>query len=281
MPKKLVKSFVISLKRRPDRLRNFFSRCPQCLSGKVSTFEAVDGSNLKLTDLEHETEVALFEKRNDMNYGEKGCFLSHFRLWHQLSKEQNDNAFYLIFEDDCVFEENFEKMYSFFASDDFPTTEVEALVYFGGRFNEQFKTDKTLLENQRLVVPGSRSTFRTFKSVNRHTTHKDWHYCRTAHAYAINKSAAVFLVEKTSQYVHDSSILFAVDHFMRNLMNDYGKCVVTSYPLCCYSDGSDTDIQNINRSKKKNTNAVVVALVIVVTCILGFVYWVTKTKQIK
>ena len=47
---------------------------------------------------------------NDFNYkkGVMGCALSHIHLWNNLINDK-DNDFYVIFEDDIVFCNNFKK----------------------------------------------------------------------------------------------------------------------------------------------------------------------------
>lgn len=61
----------------------------------------------------------------------------------------------MIFEDDCVFQNDFDKTYSYFVSHKFEEHQTETIMYFGERFTEKFKTNTELLERNRERVPDS------------------------------------------------------------------------------------------------------------------------------
>ena len=99
-----MKTFVINLKRRQDRLKEFEEANASRLSG-YEVYEAIDGNTLTYENLRK----AGFDTDKDwrdpnlkrvLTWGEVGCFVSHYALWETCSK--GDEPF-LILEDDVVF----------------------------------------------------------------------------------------------------------------------------------------------------------------------------------
>ena len=259
------KHFVINLERRPDRLEKFLQGFPKELLSELDVFKAVDGNRLypenhtaeekktecvlnQFLDLEPSLEQIknrLFQEEK-LKTGEVGCFLSHLILWKQLLQE-NDCDFYIIFEDDAVFEPDFAEAYSAFQERFLvpgSAEDEEILLYFGGRFSSRFVTHPYLLEPEQ-NSPAENKTYciREFKKkINRAFSNR-MHFDRTTHAYLINKKAAHFLLSNLNEIKKD-----AVDHYMRLSMNQQEKKVLTFVPLPCYSNAcEDTDVQ---KSKK-------------------------------
>ena len=86
-----MQTFVINLKRRPDRLESFRKDCPL---QNVQVVEAFDASK--------EDHELIHSRFNKLQFpGEKGCWLSHLLLWEKIVKEGLPHA--LIFEDDAKF----------------------------------------------------------------------------------------------------------------------------------------------------------------------------------
>ena len=88
---------VINLKRRPDRLIKFIENCP---FKNVNTLYAFDGSNLL-----NEQDNFKANQFENINKGEIGCFISHIRCYEYMIKNNID--YMLIFEDDCIFCDDF------------------------------------------------------------------------------------------------------------------------------------------------------------------------------
>jgi len=106
------KIYIINLKKRPDRkeyMNNLF------LSNGLKDFnfyEAIDGKNIPFT-----FEIKNMFFGNDFSYRKCfiGCALSHFNLWFQLSQD-NENDFYVIFEDDITLHPKFYSHFQYIVS---------------------------------------------------------------------------------------------------------------------------------------------------------------------
>jgi GR25 family glycosyltransferase involved in LPS biosynthesis len=95
-------SYVINLKRRPDRLRNFFTRNEKELF-PITVFEGVDGKTLSPN---HKVQRAFLS--GDYNYrrGIVGCAMSHMKIWKEFLTN-NNQTYCLVVEDDAELCENF------------------------------------------------------------------------------------------------------------------------------------------------------------------------------
>lgn len=98
---KEIKTYVINLDRRPDRLQKFTSNIPDDF--QYERFPAVDGSNLKSTaQLQR-----IFDGNNyNMRKGMVGCAMSHIKLYIELINSEHE--FFCILEDDIDFVPNFK-----------------------------------------------------------------------------------------------------------------------------------------------------------------------------
>jgi GR25 family glycosyltransferase involved in LPS biosynthesis len=110
------KTKVINLERRPDRLEEFTKKIKELnCDVKYDVFKAVDGKTLKMTDelkKIFEIQPGFVGKRHKITHGYNtgvlGCALSHINIWKELANSDLDeNAIYIVFEDDVEFEENF------------------------------------------------------------------------------------------------------------------------------------------------------------------------------
>lgn len=99
-----METFIINLKRRPDRLKQFIIKNHDILSPlKYKVFEAIDGKELK----PFPKHLKLFET-GDYNYrkGIMGCALSHISLWRNFVVKEDLDCI-LVLEDDVELCENF------------------------------------------------------------------------------------------------------------------------------------------------------------------------------
>jgi GR25 family glycosyltransferase involved in LPS biosynthesis len=99
-----VKTFIVNLDRRPDRMEKFNSHeDPKFLN--YERFSAVDGSKMIPT-----TQLQQIFYHNDYNMrkGMVGCAMSHIKLCVELLKDENTDV-YCILEDDIDFVPEFEK----------------------------------------------------------------------------------------------------------------------------------------------------------------------------
>jgi collagen beta-1,O-galactosyltransferase len=104
------RTFVINLKRRPDRQRRMQAAL-NLLGIEAEMWTAVDGRQLTADALTRQNITFLPNYRDPfhqrpMTYGEIGCFLSHYHIWQHVLHNQLDRV--LILEDDVRFEANFK-----------------------------------------------------------------------------------------------------------------------------------------------------------------------------
>ena len=86
--------YVISLKRSQERRK----KIQDMLNGQVvfNFYDAVDGKEMSKKDIELSNRVF---KKDALNPGQRGCFLSHLKLYEKIKKEKIKNT--LILEDDA------------------------------------------------------------------------------------------------------------------------------------------------------------------------------------
>jgi len=108
-----MKGYLINLKKRPDRFQKFQNEIGNYLPDiNVELVEAVDGSLLNLNDENLKKNV------NEWNFkyltenqlrGVIGCCLSHLKCYDLICK--NDDKYAIIFEDDCWYKNENNKMF--------------------------------------------------------------------------------------------------------------------------------------------------------------------------
>lgn len=116
-----MKAFVINLERRKDRYEyvmnnyksnNYTLEVIKAYDGKICENNSDEYTKIKENFLESiqnnlgKKEKYPYNMFGDLKKGELGCFLSHIIIWKKIIDENIDKA--LIFEDDCVFNCNFE-----------------------------------------------------------------------------------------------------------------------------------------------------------------------------
>jgi len=214
-----MKRFVINLKRRPDRLEQFFKRCPYT----PETFEiisAFDGHNVHDENKKEKKLISKFPK--DRQPGAIGCSISHLRIWKKMVNENIPIA--MIFEDDAYFDPNFEQF-----METLLLPETAKIIFFGGRFNQNF------------VVPES-AMIKVNEKIYKHND-RLWNnrlHERTTHGYIIRVELAKFLIE----LFNISENPQPVDQFIIHSLKSIGVSVYSTYPLVCWSPiVGDSDIR--------------------------------------
>jgi GR25 family glycosyltransferase involved in LPS biosynthesis len=221
-----LKQYVINLKRRTDRLQYFYDNYPFD-KNNVEVVYGFDGKNL---DQEDKDEVNIFNKlSNSLMAGEKGCFISHLRIYKDIVDK--NIPFAVVMEDDGIFCENFKDKINQII-DEMPNN--CQILYFGGRFEPYFKME-----------PG------TFESIsNNIVSHfqKRWenrsqrNHDRTTSGYIISYNLAKFFLEL---YNANVNLDMAIDNWMlKNCMNNNIK-ILNANPLLSYSYActKDSDIR--------------------------------------
>jgi glycosyl transferase family 25 len=211
-----MQKFVINLKRRPDRLKQFFKRCPL---EDVQVIEAFDAKfPTKEDPLEQEIFNNKLKKLGAFNrIGERGVFISHLRIWKKIVQEKIKVA--LIFEDDAQFNKNFLNVFK-------EIKKVDNILFLGGRFQDNF------------ITPG----IPVSENIVKHD-YRSWNarcYDRTAHAYLITEELAKILIE-LFENTQDPQ---PVDHFIIIKLKNMDIPVYSTVPLICWSPMvGDSDIR--------------------------------------
>jgi len=215
-----MKRFVINLKRRPERLVDFFKRCPY----PKESFDVIQAFDAKFPEQESRRERKMLSKFFDrIQMGARGCSISHIRIWKKMVNENIEYA--MIFEDDAMFNPNFlEFMDSFVLPENFN------VVYFGGRFRPNF-----------IVHPNHMKLVND--KVYQHVHKNQWDNAiheRTTHGYIITSKMAKFLISVFEIKDFNEEI----DHHMIHTMRDLDLPYHSTYPLICWSPmNSESDIR--------------------------------------
>lgn len=217
-----MKTYVVNLKRRPDRLDNFYNAC----SFPKEEIEVVYGFDGKNYDNELETEQTLYNKlSDDLLPGEKGCLISHLRIFKDIVDKKI--PFAMIFEDDAIFCDDFKYKIEQ-CIDEMPKD--TKIVYFGGRFGPNFK-----------MTPGSfvpiSENIVAHKNVNWYDRDCGNHD-RGTFGYIISYSLAEYLVSYFDANIY---LDFALDNFMLKICMNNSIPIYNTYPLLCYSHVNSTD----------------------------------------
>jgi len=214
-----MKRFVINLKRRPDRLEQFYKRCPYPRES-IEVVYAFDGKKPEGESKKERKLIPKFPK--DRQPGAIGCSISHLRIWKKMVNENIPQA--LIFEDDCYFDPGFS---SFMESLEIPPD--FKILYLGGRFEKNF-----------IVPPNG-----IIPVNDRIYQHNDlnWNnrlHERTTHCYIITVELAKFLINLFEIVDHPQP----VDQFIIHSLKALKIPVHSTYPLMCWSPiVGDSDIR--------------------------------------
>jgi glycosyl transferase family 25 len=215
-------SFVINLERRPDRLKHFKNNCS---IKNVNVVHGFDGKNIEKED---KNEIKLFDKFINFLPGEKGCFISHLRIWNYIVN--NDINYGLIFEDDAILCEDFFEKYKIIIKE---LPEDCDIAFIGGRFESNYK----MHENNYIKIS---------ENIIKHkkiTPEYYYDFCRTTHSYILSKKTAQFLI---NIFESEKTISTALDHWLVQKIHtqEVSLKIYESSPLLCHSPFiSDSDIR--------------------------------------
>jgi len=210
-----MKVFVVNLKRRPDRLQQFQQRCP------LTEMEVVYGFDGKVPHEQPEEEQEIYNKFTTLP-GERGCFISHLRIWKQIVSQNISRA--LIFEDDAQFSSNFMEMYTAVEN------ETLDLLYLGGRFRENFMMPSHSITNISEIIG-------TYNYISWDPALHD----RTTHSYIISFHMANLLI---TLFENSNFSNLQLDHFIIQSLKMNKIPIYTTLPLVCWSPAvGDSDIR--------------------------------------
>lgn len=215
-----MRSYVINLKRRPERLYNFIRQYDEAKMDSNDIF-VYYGFDIHLPDINIHEMFSKIGKFDNLSNGAKGCFLSHLSLYKEFLKSGEEYG--LIFEDDLFFCENF-KIRLNVVMNEFKRLESDDeiyILYIGGRFTPEYymKPDNCVKKSDHIVQS---------KIDNGHINKPD--IDRTTHSYIITREGAKFLLD---QFENSSRIDKPIDHWLIDVLPN--ESVYHSYPLLCYS----------------------------------------------
>jgi len=218
---------IINLERREDRKKSIIDKLTvlDMDSSKYDFFKAIDGLSLKPNQ-----EIFNLFKNNDFNYrkGIIGCALSHYNLWKKLINDTK-NDYYLILEDDCVFNPYFIKAINLFKENgDFLSKDI---LFLGYSMYEKNRQDFYNIYN-------NETTNIQISQLNKNL------YIGGTFTYSINKNGARILLD----YIEKNGIKHGIDYLIK--INTDLVCYECQ-PQLVFSEWNengkkiDSDIQNI------------------------------------
>lgn len=133
--KRILKSYLLNLKRRPDRWNTFIRHSIEKDFQLFHRFNAIDGSELRPNLL-----IQKLFSSGDFNYrqGIVGCAMSHLEMWHELSVSNlNDMQ---IIEDDAILANNFTAKVIHVLDQAPPDYDI---IFLGHHLYPQYKTEES------------------------------------------------------------------------------------------------------------------------------------------
>lgn len=196
---------VINLKRRPDRLEEFYKRYPFNMIN-VEIVEGIDGKTLP------------HYENSNIQSGVLGCFLSHMKIWKSITKPT------LVLEDDAFFIHNSLKLWN----ESYPYLPHDFdIALLGTGCSDNIKMVNKYISD---CIDINHYWKRTLR-INDGFEH-------TSVAYIISSNGALKLLNE----VDKSGYWIAVDHFM-SIMNNRMNNYIMRYPIVYSIWNYKTDIQ--------------------------------------
>jgi GR25 family glycosyltransferase involved in LPS biosynthesis len=229
-----IPKYVINLKRRNDRLQKFYEIIPFSKEN-INIVYGFDGKNY-FNESEEELMIynnllpgiSLFTGENLLP-GEKGCFISHIRIFKDIIK--HNIPFAIVFEDDIILCEDFKNKLEIIINEMPQNTQI---LYFGGRLNPDFRMEEhTCTKITENIVAHNKINW----------IYRDWNnHDRCTFGYIISNTLAKTFIK---YFENNVDINVPLDHWMIRLCMDNQIPIYNSYPLLSYSHGnsSDSDIR--------------------------------------
>ena len=220
-----MKSFVINLKKRPDRLAKFQQQFDPSIFSTFTVLPAFDGSTLNISELQSRinpwniTHLSPYTLR-----GVVGCALSHLECYRLIQQDTSSDYFF-IFEDDASF------------------IDSDAV----SRFSELFSNIDSLSFPSDLGILYLNSFYFSFTNQsisNKVDPNTNWYpttHCYTTESYLIHKECAKYLYEL------NINNLGAIDaHISQQLNKDkdtHWKTYALTKPLFFQQNRKDSNIR--------------------------------------
>ena len=230
-----IKSIVINLDRRPDRLKKFNEVMP---IEKYDIFSAIDGNRLKPNN-----QLQKIFEGNDYNMrsGIVGCAMSHIKLLIDLVN-QNEVDKFLIFEDDVTFVSDFTKKFNNILND---LKNINwDLIYLGHHLYPKYKTEDCYNKNENNIqLKKSSSSLSLIKSMG------------GFFGYLINKKGALKLLE----FINEKGMTNGIDTVQQKAITGADMNTFYCIPHIVYSECVLPDIQ-VNSDIQYNFNSLCLSI---------------------
>jgi len=208
-------TYVINLKRRPDRLKTFQDNSPVV----ARVFYGFDAKNESLNP------YPLVQCKKP---GEIGCFVSHLQIYERIVNE--GHKWTLILEDDAIFCPEFKEKLATVMSE-IARVPRPQILYIGGRFEPNF-----------LMKSVCATKISDHIAKHRVSKWSPWDHDRTTHAYLISLEGAASLLEAFR--INTKPIQIPVDYWILQTLISLYQPIYNSVPLLCHSPlVGDSDIR--------------------------------------
>lgn len=211
-------TYVINLKRRPDRLKAFQDSSPVA----AAVFYGFDAKN------EIVNPMPMIQCRKP---GEIGCFISHLQIYETIVKE--GHTWTLLLEDDAIFCDQFKEKLSGILHE-ISTVPTPQIIYIGGRFEPNFVMKSICATKVTDHIAKHRvSQTRPWQPVD---------HDRTTHAYLLSLEGAATLLNAFRATTNPIQI--PVDYWILQTFLSRHVPIYNSVPLLCHSPMvGDSDIR--------------------------------------
>ena len=232
--------YCINLKQRGDRWKRFSEQPELKELMKHHSFERFEGISGATIDIQGDSRISLRTKRNIKEHirrdheeldsaGGVGCYLSHTTVWKQFLERPEPYA--IIFEDDAIFCEDFEKKLEETVQNKPIDTDI---LFFGGRFDADFKME----EGTYLPISENIVAHKSIRWEQRNHRNHD----RTYIGYIISNKLANSLIQHFNKMI---DTYLPIDQWAIKYCMNNGIQILNTYPLLCHSpkDSPESDIR--------------------------------------
>lgn len=224
---KTVVLYVINLKRRTDRLIQFYQR-NQNVGIPIKVFEGFDGKTLQPTP-----EIQALFSSGDFNYrrGIVGCALSHIELWKRFLTEPGED-YLVVLEDDVVLAKQFSQklLQLLYDESEQPANERFELCFMHYNPYPQYRYNRLFMQ----YSPIKAEKWSVERSMRENMG--------SGAGYILTRDGA----KKLLDFVNKRGVFNAIDWvmFKSHLRVSYTSSML-AFAECFQSGSMDTDIQNV------------------------------------
>lgn len=165
---KFDKTYLMNLKKRPDRLEHFKNQVNKFDLGEYEYFEAINGKEIN-------------NPSKFLKPGESGHVLSTIGILENAIK--NNYTTILLVEDDCVFLDEIKNIDSYFKL----IPENWDMLYFGGNHNTHMNASPPIKINENIVK---------------------LHYTFSSHCLALNKKMFPIILSELKKFINQTDVIY-------------------------------------------------------------------------